>query len=163
MRMGEALFAEPVNANVMSYPANAKGDIVAARAETYRPAGIHLLIDLWEADNLADIEVIRATLVEAAGACGATLLDVQLHGFGPGQGITGVALLAESHISIHSWPEHGYAAIDVFVCGACDPHAVLPVLRNAFRPERVELTAQPRGVIPQQPRAPGDTHSDERG
>lgn len=160
--MGEASLPRPANANVMSYPANLQGEIAAPDTEAFRPAGIHLLVDLWEAENLADMAVVRGALVEAAGACGATLLEVQLHGFGPGQGITGVALLAESHISIHSWPEHGYAAIDVFVCGACDPHAVLPVLRKAFRPVRVELTAQRRGVLPAA-NDRGGTPCEERG
>jgi S-adenosylmethionine decarboxylase len=62
-----------------------------------------------------------------------------------------VALLAESHISIHSWPEHGYAAIDIFVCGPCDPYRVVPVLEAAFRPARMELHEQKRGLLPVQP------------
>lgn len=117
-------------------------------ARDHHPAGIHLLIDLWGASGLDDLEAVRAALLEATAACGATLVDLKLHGFAPSQGITGVALLAESHISIHSWPEHGYAAVDIFVCGHCDPYRVLPVLRAAFRPERVEVSEQRRGRLP---------------
>ena len=112
--------------------------------------GTHLLIDLWGAQRLDELEVVRGALLASVALCGATLLDLKLHGFGAGQGITGVALLAESHISIHSWPEHGYAAIDIFVCGPCDPHSILPVLREAFSPERVEMIEHLRGI-------PGET------
>lgn len=114
----------------------------------YRPAGVHLLVDLWEAEGLDDAGRVEAALVEAASACGATVLQVNVHGFPVGRGVTGVALLAESHISIHSWPEHRFAAIDVFVCGTCDAHAVLPVFRRAFRPGRVEVNEHRRGLVP---------------
>lgn len=125
-------------------------DPLAAAPDThdgYRPAGIHLLVDLWEAEGLDSRDRVRDALVEAAEACGATVLDVNVHGFPVGQGVTGVALLAESHISIHSWPEHRYAAIDVFVCGACDARAVLPVFRRAFRPGRVDVNEVRRGWV----------------
>ncbi|MCC2668007.1 MAG: speH [Armatimonadetes bacterium] len=114
-------------------------------------AGTHLLIDLFGAERLDSVEVVRAALTEAASACGATLLDIRLHHFGGGGGVTGVALLAESHLSIHSWPEHGYAAIDIFVCGPCDPYRVLPVLEAAFRPTRTEVNEQKRGLLPFRP------------
>lgn len=117
-----------------------------AGGHTPVPAGLHLLVDLWGARRLDDMETVRAALIDAAEASGARLLDLSLHGFGTGSGITGVALLAESHISIHSWPEHGYAAIDIFVCGPCDPHRVLPVLRAAFEPARIDVTEQRRGL-----------------
>lgn len=116
----------------------------------YRPAGIHLLVDLWDAEGLDSEQGVRAALLEAAAACGATVLEVKVHGFPVGHGVTGVALLAESHISIHSWPEHRYAAIDVFVCGACDAHAVLPVFQRAFCPGRVEVNEYRRGLVPEQ-------------
>jgi S-adenosylmethionine decarboxylase len=79
--------------------------------------GRHLVADLHGCSGLDDEALIRSALTRAAAAAAATLLDIRLHAFGPGQGITGVALLAESHISVHSWPEHGYAAIDIFMCG----------------------------------------------
>ncbi len=109
-------------------------------------AGTHLLIDLWGATALDQMETVRRALLDATAACGATLVDLKLHGFAPSNGITGVALLAESHISIHSWPEHGYAAIDVFVCGPCDPYRVVPVLQAAFQPARIQVSEQKRGV-----------------
>jgi S-adenosylmethionine decarboxylase len=79
--------------------------------------GRHLIADLHGCSGLDDVERVRAALLGGAAAAGAHVLETRLHAFGPGQGITGFALLAESHISIHSWPEHGYAAIDIFMCG----------------------------------------------
>ena len=68
---------------------------------------------------------------------GATLLHIHLHHFTPNGGVSGVAVLSESHISIHSWPEVGYAALDVFMCGYAKPHETVDVLKAAFKPERV--------------------------
>jgi S-adenosylmethionine decarboxylase len=68
-------------------------------------------------------------------AAKATLLHIHLHHFQP-TGVSGVAVLAESHISIHSWPEAGYAALDVFMCGNARPHATVDVLKTAFRPTK---------------------------
>lgn len=112
-----------------------------------KASGTHLLIDLWEAERLNDVAHVERALRAAAERCGATLLDVRLHVFGEGGGVTGVALLAESHISIHTWPEAGFAAFDVFMCGACDPHRALPVLREYFRPGREKLDEVRRGNL----------------
>jgi len=81
-------------------------------------AGTHLILDLWECEGLDELPRVEAALRDAAAAAGATLLRVDLHGFGEGAGVTGVAMLAESHLTVHTWPEHGYAACDVFLCGA---------------------------------------------
>jgi methionine-R-sulfoxide reductase len=96
-------------------------------------------------DPTAHAEILA--LRDAAAAAGATLLHVHLHHFTPNGGISGVAVLAESHISIHTWPERGYAALDVFMCGACDPRLSVPVLREAFRPERVIVEEHRRGTF----------------
>ena len=124
---------------------------IPSALENSPAAGTHLLIDLFGAVHLDCVEEVSAALTRAAEACGATLLGLHFHHFGEGGGVTGVALLAESHLSIHSWPEHGYAAIDIFVCGPCDPYRVMPVLEAAFQPARMELHEQKRGVLPVQP------------
>ena len=110
-------------------------------------AGTHVLADFWGATNLDDAERMERALREAALACGATILHVHVHEFATNGGVSGVAVLAESHISVHTWPEREYAAFDVFMCGACDPLLALPVLREAFRPDRVTVGEQKRGVI----------------
>jgi S-adenosylmethionine decarboxylase len=109
--------------------------------------GRHLLIDFWDVRHLQDAPQIEHAMRDAANACGATVLDVILHSFGDNAGITGVAILAESHISIHTWPEINYVALDVFVCGACDPHKALNVLRSTFEPQREHVQEFHRGKM----------------
>lgn len=113
--------------------------------EGARFAGAHLLIDLWGAERLDDIAFIRETFEAAIEAAGATLLHIHLHHFTPNDGVSGVAVLAESHISIHTWPENGYAALDVFMCGRADPRKAVPVLERAFRPDRIAVKEVLRG------------------
>lgn len=108
-------------------------------------AGDHLLVELWGARALDDADHIRATLERAAGDAGATILHSYYHPFGEGQGVSGVTVLAESHISIHTWPERGYAAVDVFMCGQCDPQLTLPALEHGFAPQRIETRLLARG------------------
>ena len=120
-----------------------------ARGNAY--AGDHLLVELWDATNLADAELIERTLERAARTAGATVLHSYYHPFGEGQGVSGVTVLAESHISIHTWPERGYAAIDVVMCGVCDPNLTLPVFAAAFAPRRMESQPFQRGLMPANP------------
>jgi S-adenosylmethionine decarboxylase len=110
-----------------------------------RCAGAHLIIDLYDAKKLDDIELIEDALRRCVDAAGATLLHIHLHHFEPNGGVSGVAVLAESHISIHSWPENGYAALDVFMCGKARPEACVPVLRKAFKPKRIAVSEVLRG------------------
>ncbi|MDA8050200.1 MAG: adenosylmethionine decarboxylase [Rhodospirillales bacterium] len=110
-------------------------------------AGAHLLLDLWGAENLADPGAIEQALAEAAMAAKATILHAHMHQFSPEGGVSGVLLLAESHISIHTWPERAFAAIDIFMCGACDPYRSVPILKAAFRPRSIHLSEQRRGLI----------------
>jgi len=109
-----------------------------------RCAGVHLIVDLHEAERLDDIGHIEATLRRCVEAARATLLHIHLHHFHP-NGVSGVAVLAESHISIHTWPEAGYAALDVFMCGSADPDQCIPVLREAFGAKRVGVNEILRG------------------
>ncbi len=113
-----------------------------------RFAGTHLLVELWGARHLKDVDLIEAALRDAAEAAGATVLQAHLHRFDSSGGVSGVAVLAESHISIHTWPERNYAAVDIFMCGGCTPYRTLPVLKRAFLPTSVQLCEQRRGVLP---------------
>jgi S-adenosylmethionine decarboxylase len=110
-------------------------------------AGSHLIIDLWEAKGLDDKDRIEQAMKDAVEAAGATLLHIHLHTFTPSGGISGVAVLAESHISVHTWPERGYAAFDVFMCGDAEPRKALKVLEAAFAPKRVVVGIHKRGVL----------------
>ncbi len=105
------------------------------------PSGTHLLADMSgiEPELLSDCLKIEQLLREAAAAAGAQVLHSHFHGFGPGLGVTGVVLLAESHISIHTWPEHGFAAADIFMCGAAQPQLALDVIEEALQPECSEV------------------------
>ena len=108
--------------------------------------GTHLLADLSGCQGLDDVARVEQALREAVAAASATLLDVRLHHFGPGQGVTGVALLAESHISIHTWPEHGYAAVDIFLCGPRhDLDAALAALSTRLEAVRCDERRVARG------------------
>jgi S-adenosylmethionine decarboxylase len=111
-----------------------------------RFAGTHLLIDLWGATNLGDPELIDRALREGAEVAGATILHSHFHHFSPNGGVSGVVVLAESHISIHTWPERDFAAVDIFMCGACDPYKAIPLLKAAFKPNFINLNEQRRGL-----------------
>ena len=108
-------------------------------------AGVHLIIDLHGAHGLDDLDLIEATLRRCVAASRATLLHIHLHHFHP-NGVSGVAVLAESHISIHTWPDAGYAALDVFMCGKAEPDACIPILRHAFKAGRVVVSELLRGT-----------------
>ena len=110
-------------------------------------AGTHLIIDLYEATGLDDPKRIETVLVDAARRAGATVLSSDFHHFQPNGGVSGVVVLAESHISIHTWPERGYAALDVFMCGACRPIETVGAVKAAFKPSRIQLNEIRRGVV----------------
>lgn len=110
-------------------------------------AGRHLLVDLHEAQNLDDVAVVERALIDATAACGAELLNLYVHHFGTHYGVTGIAAIAESHMSIHTWPELGYAAADIFMCGKLDPHPAVPVFERAFAPGALHLSEHKRGLV----------------
>jgi S-adenosylmethionine decarboxylase len=105
-------------------------------SHAHRPAGTHLLADFYGVDarRLMSCSEIDALLRAGAIAAGATVLHSHFHSFGDAMGITGVVLLAESHISIHTWPEVGFAAADIFMCGDAQPRLALDVIASALGP-----------------------------
>jgi len=111
----------------------------------HRYAGDHLLIEFWGAGRLNDPVAIQEAMEASARAAGATLLHSHYHQFGGGGGVSGVTVLAESHITIHTWPERGYAAIDIFMCGDCNPNDCLPELEKLLTPSEVDLQMIERG------------------
>jgi S-adenosylmethionine decarboxylase len=152
VRLGMDSEMLPSDAQTISHGADAPGSVSEAKdyfveRNGVRYAGTHLIIDLWGATNLDDPGHIDAVLREAAIASGATILHGHFHHFSPNGGVSGVLVLAESHVSIHTWPERDYAALDIFVCGDCDPYKAIPLLKTGFLPERVMLNEHKRGMV----------------
>jgi S-adenosylmethionine decarboxylase len=112
-----------------------------------RFAGTHLILDFHGASRLDDLALMEQGLRDAVEAAGATLLHIHLHHFTPNGGISGVAVLAESHISVHTWPECDYAAFDIFMCGDARPELGAEVLRETFAPDRTEIVEHRRGLV----------------
>ena len=109
-------------------------------------AGVHLIIDLWDVSRIDDPEHIEQSLCDAAVRAGATILSTDFHVFTPNNGVSGVIVLSESHISIHTWPERNFAAVDVFMCGCAQPIRTVEVLKEAFSPSRIGLIEHRRGL-----------------
>ena len=110
-------------------------------ATSHLPLGIHLLADLSgiAPECLRDCAALERLLRAAATTAGAQVLHSHFHSFGAGQGVTGVVLLAESHISIHTWPECSFAAVDIFMCGAAQPQLALDVIKDALQAAHCQL------------------------
>lgn len=106
--------------------------------------GTHLLIELTGGKGLDDAARVERAFRDCVAACGATLLHLHTHRFEP-YGITGVAMLAESHITAHTWPEIGYGAFDVFMCGTATPWPAVDVLRRTFSATDIRVSKIERG------------------
>jgi S-adenosylmethionine decarboxylase len=109
-------------------------------------AGKHLILDFWGARQLDNPALMEHTLKSCVQQAGATLLHIHLHRFSPSGGLSGVAVLAESHISVHTWPENDFAAFDIFMCGNTHPEIAVEVLKKAFAPETVSVIEHLRGA-----------------
>ncbi|MEM7742301.1 MAG: adenosylmethionine decarboxylase [Pseudomonadota bacterium] len=107
-------------------------------------AGTHLIIEVIDGEGLDCEDRIQQAFRDCVDTCGATLLHIHTHKFSP-QGVSGVAVLAESHISVHTWPEIGYGAFDVFMCGDAQPWKAVEVLREAFSAGSVHVKELRRG------------------
>ena len=113
--------------------------------------GRHVLLELRECDRntLDDLPYLRETMLAAAAQVGATVIDHIFHQFSP-HGVTGVVAIAESHLCIHTWPEHGYAAADIFTCGeGFDPSRAAELIIERLHSQAPELIEVPRGILKQ--------------
>lgn len=112
--------------------------------------GQHTVCEFWGATNLNSPELTERAFRAAIEAGKATLVELVVHQFSP-QGVSAVAVIAESHLSIHTWPELGYAAIDYFTCGDhVDVDAIFEVLKEAYEPERIVRQQMVRGTSPEE-------------
>ena len=110
-------------------------------------AGKHILLDLWGVKFDNSVATLKKIIKNAVKLSGATMLHIHLHRFGKEQGISGVAVLAESHISVHTWPERDYIAFDIFMCGDTRPEASATYLIKTLQPKKEILKKIKRGVI----------------
>ena len=109
-------------------------------------AGKHIILDLWGIKMINNEKEIEKILKKAVIATNSTLINMQTHRYHP-YGFSAIALVAESHISIHTWPEYKYMAIDIFTCGEkTDPYAAVDVFKNAFKPKKIEVMEVKRGI-----------------
>lgn len=116
----------------------------------FQELGQHVIAEFIGCESLNDYDNLKSVLQIAAEQAGATLLHVHTHKFSP-QGMTGVAVLAESHISVHTWPEFGYAAVDVFTCGQhVQVGKAIDVLSDFFQPQSLNIITLGRGYSPEE-------------
>ena len=112
-----------------------------------RMLGNHILVEFYGCDNetLNDVDLIGAEMIQAAYEAEATVVDRRFHKFAP-QGVSGVLILAESHLTIHTWPEHGYAAVDLFTCGdTLEPWKAFDHIKSALKATNVSTVEMKRG------------------
>ncbi len=120
---------------------------VVNKKNQFKHAGIHLIAELWYGKIIENEKELKEILTEAVRKANCIPLKTAIHKFEP-QGITGVVLLAESHLSLHSWPEYNYIAIDIFTCGdRAVPKKALDYLKKELAPKRVEIQKIERGII----------------
>jgi len=106
-------------------------------------------------DLLDDLAFVRESLLEAAESTGATIVGQTFHKFSP-QGVTGVVAIAESHICIHTWPEHAYAAADIFTCGdGFDPYDAARLIISKLESGNPAITELQRGILEEPARVSG--------
>ena len=118
--------------------------------------GRHVLLELYDCDAavLKDLEKVREEMVEAALRAQATIVTVTFHEFNP-FGISGVVVISTSHLSIHTWPEYRYAAVDIFSCGeVVQPQAAIDHLTQVFSAERISVVELQRGILVESPTLP---------
>lgn len=111
--------------------------------------GRHLIVDAWEcSEAIGSAAEVEEALREAVSRSRATLIELVVHPFSP-YGASGVAVIAESHIAVHTWPEERYFSLDVYTCGEkAIPEAAVEVFKERFRPKKLQIVELPRGRRP---------------
>lgn len=112
--------------------------------------GKHLILELKDCDRkrLSDLDFLRNTLLSACRAAGAIILGESFHSFPPYGGVSGVVVIAESHFSVHTWPEYGYAAIDIFTCGnSLQPEGAVELLVRELQARDHSILELNRGIL----------------
>jgi len=111
--------------------------------------GRHMLLELYGCDEqvINNLGLLKDILLEAASNCGATVLSDFFHRFSP-HGLSGVVTIAESHLFIHTWPEHGFAAVDIFTCGnKVQPQKAIQVIIEKLKPKNHSAIEIQRGIL----------------
>lgn len=110
-------------------------------------AGNHLIFDFWGSDEILNQKLIIKTCSIAVIEAGATILHSHFHEFGEGMGITGVLILSESHLSLHTWPEINLMTFDIYMCGEADPRIALAILKETLKPKKINMMNLKRGAF----------------
>jgi len=110
-------------------------------------AGNHLIFDFWGSNEILNQKLIIDSCADAVIEAGATILHRHFHEFGEGMGLTGVLVLSESHLSIHTWPEINLMTFDIYMCGDADPAKALNILRDRIRPKKITMMNLKRGAF----------------
>ncbi len=111
--------------------------------------GRQILVEFYDCDSASinDVEFIEQSMLDATKAANATIISHNFHKFSP-YGVSGVVVIAESHVAIHTWPEYNYAAVDIFTCGdTIDPWAIQEFLKDAFRSGNISSMEMKRGLF----------------
>ncbi|MBQ4811780.1 adenosylmethionine decarboxylase [Pseudoalteromonas luteoviolacea] len=120
-------------------------NIPSSEPQLVHPLGQHIIVDIFDASNLVGEKRIEDMMIECAHAANATILKTHIHPFETNGGVSGMIILAESHISIHTWPEFSFAAMDIFMCGDAQPELCLPVIERYFQPGNMVVNTLTRG------------------
>lgn len=121
----------------------------AQKATSITSLGRHILAEFYNCNSnvLNNLEMIEKVMADAATECGATVVEKKFHMFSP-YGVSGVVIISESHLAIHTWPEYGYAAVDLFTCGDnCDPLVAYEYLKEKLSSNSAIYTELRRGML----------------
>lgn len=122
-------------------------DLHLIKCSEYVYAGNHLIFDFWGSEEILNQKLIIDSCQVAVKEAGATILHSHFHEFGEGMGITGVVVLSESHLSLHTWPEINLMTFDIYMCGDASPAVALEFLRSKLNPQKITMMNLKRGAF----------------